>query len=99
MSANRQDGQAEGADWQRLDLWLWCARVMKARSDCARLIEEGGVRLNSQPTQKAHARVRRGDVITLGLRQEVRVLRVRNLTGRRGPASVARALYEEVPEV
>jgi ribosome-associated heat shock protein Hsp15 len=97
-SAAPAEQQIEGRDWQRLDLWLWCARVMKARSDCARLVESGGVRLNSQPTAKAHARVRPGDVITLGLRQEVRVLRVQALAERRGPAPVARGLYEELPE-
>jgi ribosome-associated heat shock protein Hsp15 len=91
--------QLEGRDWQRLDLWLWCARVMKARSDCARLVESGGVRLNSQPTVKAHARVRPGDVITLGLRQEVRVLRVVGLAERRGPAPAARMLYLEIAEL
>jgi ribosome-associated heat shock protein Hsp15 len=91
--------QVEGRDWQRLDLWLWCARVMKARSDCARLVESGGVRLNSQPTAKAHARVRTGDVITLGLRQDVRVLRVVGLAERRGPAPMARMLYQEIAEL
>ena len=30
-------GPARIADWQRLDKWLWCARFMKARADCARL--------------------------------------------------------------
>lgn len=102
MSSSRPalaERQLEGRDWQRLDLWLWCARVMKARSDCARLVESGGVRLNSQPTAKAHARVRPGDVITLGLRQEVRVLRVINLAERRGPAPVARMLYREIAEL
>ena len=84
--------------WQRLDLWLWCARVAKARSDCARLVEEGAVRLNRQPTVKAHARLRIGDVLTLGLRGEVRVWRVLALATRRGPAPEARLLYDDVPE-
>ena len=86
------------AQWQRLDLWLWCARVSKARSDCARLVEAGGVRLNRQPTVKAHAKLRIGDVLTMALRGEVRVWRVRALASRRGPAAEAILLYEEVPE-
>ena len=84
--------------WQRLDLWLWCARVAKARSDCARLVEDGAVRLNRQPTAKAHARLRIGDVLTMAWRGEVRVWRVRALATRRGPAAEARLLYQEVPE-
>jgi ribosome-associated heat shock protein Hsp15 len=86
------------AVWQRLDLWLWCARLAKGRGDCARLVEEGGVRLNRQPTLKAHAKLRAGDVLTIALRGEVRVWRVLALATRRGPASEARLLYEEVPE-
>lgn len=88
----------EDRDWQRLDKWLWCARFMKARADCARLIEAGSVRINRQPTEKAHARLRPGDVVTLPLRGEVRVVEVLALAARRGPASQAQRLYREVPE-
>ena len=55
----------EDRDWQRLDKWLWCARFMRARSDCAALVAEGRVRINRQPTDKAHARLRPGDVLTI----------------------------------
>jgi ribosome-associated heat shock protein Hsp15 len=85
---------------QRLDLWLWCARVAKTRADCARLVEAGRVRINRQPTDKAHARVRVGDVVTLatgageGLR--VRVWQVAALAARRGPPAEARTLYEDM---
>ncbi|MGH7041992.1 MAG: heme-dependent oxidative N-demethylase subunit alpha family protein, partial [Acetobacteraceae bacterium] len=84
--------------WQRLDTWLWCARFLRSRADCARLVMTGGARVNRQPTDKPHARVRMGDVLTLALRGAVRVVRVRALAARRGPAAEARTLYEEVPE-
>ncbi len=84
--------------WQRLDAWLWCARFMKTRGDCADWIGAGGVRLNRQPTDKAHARLRVGDVLTLPLRGGVRVVRVIALAERRGPASEARLLYDDIPE-
>lgn len=90
--------EAEDRDWQRLDKWLWCARFMKTRADCARWAAEGGLRINRQPTDKPHARLRPGDVITLALRGQVRVLRVLHLAGRRGPAPEARGLYEEITE-
>ena len=48
--------EAEDRTWQRLDKWLWCARFLKARSGCARLVAEGMVRINRQPTDKPHAR-------------------------------------------
>ena len=91
--------EQEDQDWQRLDKWLWCARFMKARSDCARFVATGLVRINRQPTDKAHARLRIGDVLTLPLTAGVRVIRVAALAARRGPAVEARLLYEEIEEV
>lgn len=90
------DAGQEDRTWQRLDKWLWCARFMKARSDCARLVAGGSVRINRQVTDKPHAKLRPGDVLTLPLPREVRVVRVLALAARRGPASEARGLYEEI---
>lgn len=86
------------AGWQRLDLWLWCARLAKTRADCARQVAAGAIRLNSQATDKAHARLRVGDVLTIALQGQVRVWRVLALAVRRGPPAEARTLYEEVSE-
>jgi ribosome-associated heat shock protein Hsp15 len=85
-----------GPDWQRLDLWLWCARLAKTRSDCARQVAAGAVRLNRQPTDKAHARLRVGDVLTIALHGRIRVWRVLALASRRGPPAEARLLYEDL---
>jgi ribosome-associated heat shock protein Hsp15 len=83
--------------WQRLDKWLWCARFLKRREDCARLVAEGLIRINAQPTDKPHARLRVGDVLTIpGV--HVRVVRVLGLSLRRGPAAEARRLFEEIGE-
>ncbi len=91
-----EDKAIEDKDWQRLDKWLWCARFMKARTDCARLVGGGLVRINRQPTEKPHARLRIGDVLTVPLRGDVRVVRVLALAARRGPSQEARGLYEDV---
>jgi ribosome-associated heat shock protein Hsp15 len=88
----------EDRDWQRLDKWLWCARFMRQRSDCVALVARGSIRINRQPTDKAHARLRIGDVLTVPVRGAVRVVRVVSLADRRGPAAVARTLYEEISE-
>ena len=91
-------GSGENRDWQRLDTWLWHARFLRARSDCARLVAGGLIRLNRQPTDKPHARLRPGDVLTLPLGSRgVKVVRILALSERRGPASEASRLYEEVP--
>lgn len=85
---------------QRLDLWLWHARLARTRADCARLVEKGAVRLNRQPTDKPHARVGPGDLLTIALgRGEgaiIKVWRVLALAERRGPAPEARGLYEDL---
>ncbi|WP_237212837.1 RNA-binding S4 domain-containing protein [Falsiroseomonas oryziterrae] len=85
-----------GPDWQRLDVWLWCARLAKTRGECARLVAGGAVRLNRQPTDKAHARLRVGDVLTLAVHGRVQVWRVQRLALRRGPPAEARLLYEDL---
>ena len=56
----------------------------------------GACALNEQVVGKTHQLVRPGDVITLTEPTRVRVLRVRALGERRGPAVEARGLYEEL---
>jgi ribosome-associated heat shock protein Hsp15 len=88
----------EDRDWQRLDKWLWCARFMRQRADCVALVGMGGIRINRQVTDKAHAKLRAGDVLTVPVRGQVRVVRVVGLAARRGPAAEAALLYEEMEE-
>ncbi len=89
---------AQGATSQRLDKFLFHARFVKTRSLAGSLIEAGCVRINRQVTEKPHARLRQGDVLTLALPIGVRVVRVRAIGLRRGPATEARLLYEEIAE-
>lgn len=69
---------------------------MRARTDCAQLVAAGSIRINRQTTDKPHARLRIGDVLTVPVRNDVRVVRVAALAIRRGPAPEARTLYEEI---
>ncbi|MGC8526316.1 RNA-binding S4 domain-containing protein [Acidiphilium sp.] len=88
----------EDAAWQRLDKFLFHARFVKTRGVAAQLVAAGGVRINRQITEKPHARLRPGDVLTLALPHGVQVVRVVALGARRGPAAEARRLYEVVAE-
>jgi ribosome-associated heat shock protein Hsp15 len=82
---------------QRLDKWLWHARVVKARTSAAALIESGHVRVNGvRETSPGHA-IKAGDVLTIALDRSVRVLKVIAFAERRGDATSARAIYEEEP--
>jgi ribosome-associated heat shock protein Hsp15 len=93
---------ADGREAQRLDAWLWCARLRKTRADCAKLVESGAVRINRLPTDKPHARLRPGDVLTIaqgrGEAGRIAIWRVVALAARRGPATEARGLYEDLSE-
>jgi ribosome-associated heat shock protein Hsp15 len=80
---------------QRLDKWLWCARLVKTRTLSARLIEAGKVRVNGARVLKASRQVAKGDVITASLGR-VAVVRVLGAAERRVSASLARALYEDL---
>lgn len=86
------------ADQQRLDAWLWCARLVKSRARAVALVREGRVRINRRATEKPDARVRPGDVLTVPLGRAVRVLAIRGLARRRGPAASACLLYDEVAD-
>jgi len=71
---------------------------MRQRSDCTALVTRGSIRINRLPTDKAHARLRIGDILTVPVHGSVRVVRVVSLALRRGPAAEARMLYEEISD-
>ena len=91
MSAS--DPASEGL---RLDKWLWQARFFKTRALATQLVGKGRLRINQTIVTKAHHRVRPGDVLTFPQGRVVRVVRVVELGVRRGPASEAQALYEDI---
>lgn len=86
---------------QRIDVWLFRARLCKTRADASRLISEGGVRLmhNGQPRrlEKPSVEVEPGDVLVMPVANGLRTIEVKALGHRRGPATEARALYREAP--
>jgi ribosome-associated heat shock protein Hsp15 len=81
---------------QRLDKWLWHARIVKSRSLAAKLIEGGSIRVNRQRVLKAAACVKRGDVLTASLHGRIRIIEVVAIGSRRGPPAEAQALYAEL---
>jgi ribosome-associated heat shock protein Hsp15 len=83
---------------QRLDKWLWHARVVKARASAAALVTSGHVRINGvRETSPGHG-VKTGDVLTIALDRSVRVLKIVGFAERRGDANSARVLYDELSQ-
>jgi ribosome-associated heat shock protein Hsp15 len=83
-------------DRQRIDKWLWHARVVRTRTAAAALASSGRVRLNGSRVEAASHPVRLGDVVTVALDRCVRVLKVAGLAERRGSAEIAHALWEDM---
>lgn len=88
-----------GPQSQRLDQWLWFARIVKSRTLAATLISEGKIRVNRDRVEKPSQAIKPGDVITSGIQRQVRVLRVVAIGKRRGPAAEAQALYDDLTVV
>ena len=83
-------------DRQRLDKWLWHARVVRTRGAAAALATSGHVRVNGARVTAAGRTLRIGDVVTVALDRAVRVLKVTGVAERRGSAEAARSLFDDL---
>jgi ribosome-associated heat shock protein Hsp15 len=80
----------------RIDRFLFFIRLAKSRTLAQALVETGHIRIDRKRVMKPSDEVRAGSVIALPLQGRTCVLRVLSLPSRRGPATEARACYEEV---
>jgi ribosome-associated heat shock protein Hsp15 len=80
----------------RADKWLWHARFFKTRTGAAKVITGGHLRVNSIKVAKPAHGIAPGDVLTFAQARQVRVVKVLVLSERRGPATEAQALYEDL---
>ena len=81
---------------QRIDRWLWHARLVRTRGAAAALAGSGFVRVNGARIDAPGRMVRAGDVITVALDRRVRVVKVIGFVERRGSASAALGLYQDL---
>jgi ribosome-associated heat shock protein Hsp15 len=79
----------------RIDKWLWAARFFKTRSIAAAACAGGKVDVNDEAAKPAKP-VRPGDRVQVTVAGGRRIARVAALSERRGPASAARALFEDL---
>jgi ribosome-associated heat shock protein Hsp15 len=83
-------------DRQRIDRWIWNARVVRTRSAAAALVVVGHVRVNGNRVVAPGRDVKCGDVVTVVLNGGVRVLKVTGIASRRGDAAAASQIFEEL---
>ncbi len=84
-------------DSTRIDKWLWAARFFKTRSLASDAVERGRVKLNEERCKPAR-NLKPGDLLDIDNGSTEWQVRVVALSDQRGPAPVARQLYEETPE-
>ena len=80
----------------RADKWLWFARIIKTRTLAASLIKSGKVRINAERFSSPSRAVGPGDVLTVTLPRQIKVLKIIECGARRGPAPEAQRLYEDL---
>ena len=81
----------------RLDKWLWAARFFKTRSVAREAVSGGKVHLNGNRAKPGRS-LTPGDELRIQRGEEEYIITVVELSVRRGPAVVARSLYEESEE-
>jgi ribosome-associated heat shock protein Hsp15 len=81
---------------QRVDKWLWCARLAKTRTLAATLVNTGRVKINGKRADKPSRLVQQGDVVTGTRYGRLFVARVLGVVPRRGSASLAQTLYQDL---
>ncbi|MBW2528232.1 MAG: RNA-binding S4 domain-containing protein, partial [Deltaproteobacteria bacterium] len=89
-----QSGADAGLPEVRIDKWLWAARLYKTRSLATRACASGHVKCNGSSV-KASKPVHPGDRLEALTPGGPRIVVVVALRDKRGPAAVARALYED----
>ena len=80
----------------RMDKWLWHARFFKSRSLATQFCNAGKLRVGGVVIRKAHFLARPNMVLTFSRGPQVRIIKILALGTRRGPATEAKALYEDL---
>ena len=83
-------------DGIRIDKWLWHARLFKTRTLAQTQVTTGKIRVNSERISKPNRTVKAGDVLTFVKADRVRVIKITSIASRRGPASEAQTLYNDL---
>ena len=82
---------------QRIDRWLWCARLFKTRTLASKFVSDSNVRISrgeaTSRAEKPSASVREGDTLVFTKNERLKIIEIVKLAARRGPATQAKALY------
>jgi ribosome-associated heat shock protein Hsp15 len=82
----------------RIDKLLWFLRFAKTRTIAQAMAERGHIRINGRRVDRAHQKIVEGDILTIPLARNVRVIELLQLPRRRGPAAEAQSCYRVLDE-
>ena len=83
----------------RLDIYLYYIRIFKSRSLATKYILSNTLRISGQVTQKPHKMISIGDVLSMTIRGDVKILKILDIPNRRGPYSESLNFYEDITPI
>ena len=84
---------------QRIDKWLWHARIVRTRTLASELVAKGKVRIDKRRISRASQSVHIGNIVTVPQGDCIRVLEVIGFVVRRVSAPKVSELYEDLTPV
>ena len=83
----------------RLDIYLYYIRIFKSRSIATKFVLTNRLRISGQVTQKPHKMISVGDVLTMTINDNIKILKVLDIPSRRGPYSESLNFYEDITPI
>ena len=83
----------------RLDIYLYYIRLFKSRSIATKFVLTSRLRISGQLTQKPHKMISVGDVLTMTINDNIKILKVLDIPSRRGPYPESLNFYEDITPI
>ena len=83
----------------RLDIYLYYIRIFKSRSIATKFVLTNRLRISGQVTQKPHKMISVGDVLTMTINDNIKILKVLDIPSRRGPYPESLKFYEDITPI
>ena len=83
----------------RLDVYLYYIRIFKSRSIATKFVLTNRLRISDQVTQKPHKMISIGDVLTMTINDNIKILKVLDIPKRRGPYLESLNFYEDITPI
>ena len=83
----------------RLDIYLYYIRLFKSRSIATKFVLTNRLRIAGQVTQKPHRMISVGDVLTMTINDNIKILKVLDIPSRRGPYPESLNFYEDITPI